>query len=821
MSRSTPLVGSLFSLLLASPVAAQLVAPPGPAFPNGLPDLCASPTVVSTKSGPWSAATTWSPVRVPTSGDRVRVSVGHSVSYDVSSTARLSCIGIGGELKASQSVSTKLVVGTIIGYSNSAFDWGTPTRVVTKAEVVFADMPVTDADQFGIGGIFLGTFSAHGPPKTSYVRLTAGVASNQTNVTSSTTPAGWSSQDLLTLPDTRQVDRAWQPSRPTLQTISGASITMTGTALARPMPKSLDGTVTAPPHLGNLSRGVVFRSENPNGTRGYLMAALNAVVDLRYVEFADLGRTRWDVYVSSQNVAGRYGVHLHHLNTKPTVASSSFRDIRKWPITIHNTNFGLFTDNVIVSGGGAAIMTESGAEYGNIIARNLIVGSPGTGSTDSAGRGGAEFGYEGSGIWLSSPTNIVEDNFVYETTLAYTIYPHDARQMQTPEGLKDMNCVPVKSFKRNTAVSSYFALQLWDVGARSATWTCEVGGESLIEDFTAFHTWKRGVFNYPTNRVTFLRMRLFNDPAQVWSNPAAMDWGDYSQRNVKILSSRIEGFRTCVAVPNKMGDVRDRYGYVATPMLVQDTALDCQTGVGMGTQWGVVGGGASMVPRTVELRNVSFPGRMPGAGIRIGTSAATIQQAQNSGGPRFNWIVLERLLVFGYNGVAGDDFQLFQKEQAPTFITPHSFDRHVGSPEAGQSNLQNLNEYGVTLGGELARCSTERVGLYGYACSQDGSVPPPPPPPSTVTKCSVNGPLKLCATFTTGQPYTVKATVDVSSNDVHSAKLDGVGWGSLGLQCSGSLCEFSRAYSAGFRTHRLTAEHSNTSPWPDAVLVIP
>jgi hypothetical protein len=85
----------------------------------------------------------------------------------------------------------------------------------------------------------------------------------------------------------------------------------------------------------------------------------------------------------------------------------------------------------------------------------------------------------------------------------------------------------------------------------------------------------------------------------------------------------------------------------------------------------------------------------------------------------------------------------------------------------------------------------------------------------------VNGPLKLCATFTTGQPYTVKATVDVSSNDVHSAKLDGVGWGSLGLQCSGSLCEFSRAYSAGFRTHRLTAEHSNTSPWPDAVLVIP
>ena len=46
------------------------------------------------------------------------------------------------------------------------------------------------------------------------------------------------------------------------------------------------------PHIGNLTRNVVVRSENPNGTRGHMIFMARADIDLRYVEVRDMGRTK-------------------------------------------------------------------------------------------------------------------------------------------------------------------------------------------------------------------------------------------------------------------------------------------------------------------------------------------------------------------------------------------------------------------------------------------------------------------------------------------------------------------------------------------------
>ena len=85
----------------------------------------------------------------------------------------------------------------------------------------------------------------------------------------------------------------------------------------------------------------------------------------------------------------------------------------KWGITIHNTHYGLVQDNVVYDAGGAGIMTEDGSETANVIQNNFIVRAWGTGDERADGRqGNNDWGWEGSGIWLRGPDNIVRNNVV-------------------------------------------------------------------------------------------------------------------------------------------------------------------------------------------------------------------------------------------------------------------------------------------------------------------------------------------------------------------------------------------------------------------------
>ena len=69
-------------------------------------------------------------------------------------------------------------------------------------------------------------------------------------------------------------------------------------------------------------------------------------------------------------------------------------------------------------------------------------------------------------------------------------------------------------------------------------------------------------------------------------------------------------------------------------------------------------------------------------------------------------ILLDEILVYDYNGVSGDDFQVFYLEQAPDFIVPQSANRFIGSPEAGLTNQQNWDTYGIAISGAVAPCAT-------------------------------------------------------------------------------------------------------------------
>ena len=61
-----------------------------------------------------------------------------------------------------------------------------------------------------------------------------------------------------------------------------------------------DGTPEFLPHVGNISRNIVIRSENPQGTRGHMIFMSRAAVDLRYVEVREMGRTKSGVLDNSE-----------------------------------------------------------------------------------------------------------------------------------------------------------------------------------------------------------------------------------------------------------------------------------------------------------------------------------------------------------------------------------------------------------------------------------------------------------------------------------------------------------------------------------------
>ena len=102
-------------------------------------------------------------------------------------------------------------------------------------------------------------------------------------------------------------------------------------------------------------------------------------------------------------------------------------------------------------------------------------------------------------------------------------------------------------------------------------------------------------------------------------------------------------------------------------MRVEDSILRNQTNVRSTMPYGVTGGGAMLPPRRVELHRVLF-GDVPGY---------TGADPQSDVRPEFNLekvntnaILSSRIVVTEYNRVPGDNFEVFQEQQAPSFVVP-------------------------------------------------------------------------------------------------------------------------------------------------------
>ena len=396
--------GSL--LVLSHDAAAQIIHTPHDHVPN----FAANPTIRSAANGAWSSPFTWIPARLPAPADIV--SVAHTVTYD-STTGDANVIGIeaDGVLRFSIGQTTRLRVGTLLVLPNGTLEIGTasgPVAASATAEIIIKDNALntaTDPDQYGTGLLSVdGTVTIHGAVKTStFVRAASEPRAGHTTISLAQPVADWRVGDRIVLPDTRQVPAehwfnpgyALQIEQRTIQNISpdGKLITVSsplsfdhrGARDADGTPTVLSGSIALLPHVGNLTRNIIIRSENPSGTRGHTLYTHRSKVAISYAQFQDLGRTRATSLNGSTNHIGRYPLHIHQLwgPTNPAnvgyqfvVLGNAVNDSLKWPIAVHGSHYGLIKQNVVFGGSqltGAGIAVEDGTETENVFEENFVV----------------------------------------------------------------------------------------------------------------------------------------------------------------------------------------------------------------------------------------------------------------------------------------------------------------------------------------------------------------------------------------------------------------------------------------------------------------
>jgi hypothetical protein len=366
---------------------------------NAIPNFCAYPTVQSVRNGAWSDPATWSGGQVPTVNDRVAVAPGTTVTYDQLSDADLVCVNVFGQLTFRSDISTRLTVGTLTVLAGGGLQIGTlgaPVAAGVTAEIVISDRPLdagVDSEQYGTGLLGFGRITMHGAVKTpTFVRLAAEATAGQSALALASGVSGWRAGDRLVLPGTSQsADLNAYPAQWETPTVASAAGSAIGLASGLAYPHRTGGSPAALdllPFVGNMTRNVIVRSQNPAGTRGHVLLTAGAEVDIRYTAFKDLGRTTIvplnSTVSGTGSRAGRYSLHLDRLVIGPTAAANNFRFVLignaidggiQAGITIHS-QYGLVQDSVVYNTGGAGILTEDSSEITSVIQNNFIVTTP-------------------------------------------------------------------------------------------------------------------------------------------------------------------------------------------------------------------------------------------------------------------------------------------------------------------------------------------------------------------------------------------------------------------------------------------------------------
>jgi len=692
------------------------------------------PIIQSAQSGLWSDPATWGG-SIPTFSNVAKIGQGHTVTIN-NTSATAYTISVNGKLEFSPSVNTSVRVTNLQVMASGVLEVGTAAAPIDPnmaAEIIIANsalgVGVADPEQFGTAIIVFGKLTMHGSVKTpTFVRLAAEPHASDTSLTLSAPVSGWKVGDRLVLPDTRHIKESevtgggWvnavnQWEERTVQAISGPTLTLSSALTYDHLgARNLDGVLELLPHVGNLTRNVVIRSENPSGTRGHMLGTRTADVDIRYALFRDMGRTTYLPLNNTTNHIGRYPVHIHRLSGPlPTPANGyqftlvgnavdggSVETKFKWGIAVHGSHYGLIQDNVVYNYNGSAIATEDGSESFNVFDHNFVlrgIGEPDEpGAAEPQDQARMAMGTEGVGFWFRGPNNYVRNNVAAnyqnpttEASMGFALQFRKLGGIAVPNfkgadtavagqfTARDGNNMPLLQFENNEA---YGAMQggmtYWWINSLdpSAPYPNEL--ESVVKNFTAWHIYNKAVYIYPGAKVTFDGLNIRGNYVDGVSRCCGdgVFFADYMAKSIVIRNSDIQGMQEGIIAPEA------GHGSPVPNLTIENSFLRNLENINVPIVGSV--NGCWMEDKLVVINNTRFAAP-PGQPLRtIGMVGDVANVSSICTG------VKNEVRVYNYNGVAGDDFQVYN-DGSPAWPLP------------------------------AAPCTTTRAGINGFVC---GPVPP-------------------------------------------------------------------------------------------------
>lgn len=521
---------------------------------------------------------------------------------------------------------SEVKIGTLLVYPGGEVTMH-PGAMITIRDLPFYPFE-QDPKRWSNGIINLGYFATHGTAKTPFLRSIGGIVAGSSKLYLQSVPQGWNVGDEVLIPDTRQAVSQRGRHEPNINdevrnitSINGNIITLSG-ILAYDHPGFIDGHTGLErfPHICNLTRDIVIRSENPNGNRGHFAWHMQGYVDLNYTEFRDLGRTRNDVENDetviaedggilwrAENQRGRYPIHSHHSFGTPggrtdsafqsTVAGNVVRDSPSWGITIHGSHFIQVDKNIVYGATGAGIMEEDGTEYHNHHTENVVVACYGHEKplfkknvvfTDGTKHQWLTIGTNGSGLWIGRQASQVNGIYTYSSS-GYSYYPSgyglDWPSMdvatergnptktrldtQNPNDL-GLEVTNIEAF--NTRGALYMA---WDRGPDQKRYTpfeigqivsCNTFGERGTE--RVYHTsqWKIA-------KAYYINDQSITDQAER-TEPLAVDDGTAYDSQGEHGYLYVKGFTLGITPPTK-----GNKDFPHAPYYVRSGAIDCPVAV--------------------------------------------------------------------------------------------------------------------------------------------------------------------------------------------------------------------------------------------------
>jgi hypothetical protein len=592
-----------------------------------------------------------------------------------------------------------------------ALEVGTPSSPVNStvtAEIVIRNKPLnsaTDPDQFGTGLIAVdGIVTMHGAAKSpTYVRTFTEPRSGHSILTLEQAVSGWRPGDRIFVPDTRQVPHdhwfnpnfALQFEERTIQSISSDARTLT---LSSPLSfdhrgaRDADGTPTVLldgtrllPHVGNLTRNVIIRSENPGGTRGHTLYTRRSDVKIAYVQFQDLGRTRAEPLNASTNHIGRYPIHIHHVwglvnpndtGYQFTVLGNAVNDSLKWPIAVHGSHFGLVKQNVVFGGSqltGSGIAVEDGSETENLFEANLVANIRGNVNPRNSGPDVADGSTPGSAAecyWAAGFNNRFVNNVAtgcrnpFQQIVSgpgwkfivpaaqYTTRNPRFRGADMTESSQTVSVIPqtqpIREFRDNEVYGLAAAgLTAWHLGTDG--YAVPAAAETLVKDLRVWHTYDAAVWNYPGNRVTIenLVYRIDAGVHHPWP-PPAVNSGDYRNIDLTVRGGSIHAGGVIGGVIDPLGTFR----FENVEATTINHAFSFETPATPGTGALRPSSGVTML----LTNNVIQP--WPGQPLRTVSMHHHTDRGHSQPNGKYD------VFVYGYQGQSGLNFRVYFHEQA-------------------------------------------------------------------------------------------------------------------------------------------------------------